>query len=616
MKFLSTVVFLLFSVGLNAQIDSLIQLSKKQRGAQKVGTLSELCFLLSTSDIDASIQYGRNAFSLAKKLKDSVLIANVANDLSMPFLYDGKIDSCIYYANLAYKIRLKQKLIVPAYKAKSKIALAYQEKGDFKKALSINMEVEKVFSKNGEELIAAKIQNNIGNIFDKNNQIKESLKWYKKSANSCFKYKDFQGYITARGNEGIAYRKLKDFKKSEGLLLTLIPMCEEHGYPEQLSEIYQALGVLYREQNQTRKGLFYYKKSREIYQSIGTDLGLASIDANIGNCYRDLGNLDSAAFYLGNSYQLSKKLQTWNYLKTPLEGLYELESKRKNYQKANEYLLELMSIKDSMYNESTQKTIGKLQVKYETAEKEKQILKEKNKVKEKNILLLAVLLLALLIALIGFFLIQRLRNKKRKLELENIQKVQQERMRISRDLHDNMGAEFTQLTWKIDALSYQVERNEEKQELQKIGDLSRGAMHVLRETIWTISEEKIHVDLFGLKLKSSIERYLEDLEIQFIYQNEYKKERILSPEEALNILRIIKEATNNTLKYAKATTISLRISSMNDKCQIQFSDDGIGLSDKNENGYGLKNMKERSENIGAQFSITSSEKGTVITIVI
>jgi signal transduction histidine kinase len=616
MKLFSTVLFIVFTTVLNAQIDSLIRVSKKQTGAQKVSTLSELCFLLSTSDIDASIKYGRKAFSLANKLKDSVLIANVANDLSMPYLFDGKTDSCIYFANLSYKIRLKQKLIVPAYKAKSKMALAYQEKGDFKKALSINMEVEKVFSKNGEELIAAKIQNNIGNIFDKNKQVEESLKWFKKSAKTCLKFEDYQGYVTARANEAIALRKQGKFNQSENLLLELIPISEENGYPEQLSEIYQALGVLYREQNQTKKGLLYYKKSRLIYESIGTDLGLSSIDANIGNCYRDLGNLDSAAFYLGNSYQLSKKLQTWNYLKTPLEGLYELETKRKNYQKANEYLLELMSIKDSMYNESTQKTIGKLQVKYQTAEKEKQILKEKNKVKEKNILLLAVLLFSVFIALIAFYIIQQLRNKKRKLELENLQKVQNERMRISRDLHDNMGAEFTQLTWKIDALSYQVESKEEKLELQKIGELSRGAMHVLRETIWTISEEKIHVDLFGLKLKSSIERYLENPEIQFIYQNDFKEDRILSPEEALNILRIIKEATNNTLKYAQAKTISLTINSINDNCQFLFSDDGIGLSQKNENGYGLKNMKERSENIGAQFSITSSENGTSISIVV
>lgn len=614
MKLFSTFIFIVFTSAFYAQIDSLIQVSKKQRGAQKVSTLSELCFLLSTSDIDASIKYGRSAFSLANKLKDSVLIANVANDLALPYLYDGKTDSCIYFANLSYKIRLKQKLIVPAYKAKSKMALAYQEKGDFKKALSINMEVEKVFSNNNEELNAAKIQNNIGNIFDKNNQVLESLKWYKKSSNFCIKYNDYQGYITAKGNEGIAYRKLGKLKESEKVLLELVPICEKNGFPEQLSEIYQALGVLYRELKQTKKGLYYYKKSREIYQSIGTDLGLASIDANIGNCYRDLGNIDSAAFYLGNSYQISKKLQTWNYLKTPLEGLYELETKSKNYEKANEYLIELMAIKDSMYNESTQKTIGKLQVKYDTAEKEKQILIEKNKVKAKNILLLVVLLSLLLIVLIAFYIIQKLRNKKRKLELENLQKVQTERIRISRDLHDNMGAEFTQLTWKIDALSYQVERNEEKLELQKIGDLSRGAMHVLRETIWTISEEQIHIALFGLKLKSSIERYIEDQDILFEYQNEFKEERILSPEEALNILRIIKEATNNTLKYAQAKNIALKICSVNGSCQIQFSDDGIGLSDKNENGYGLKNMKERSETIGASFSISSSNQGTVITI--
>ena len=86
----------------------------------------------------------------------------------------------------------------------------------------------------------------------------------------------------------------------------------------------------------------------------------------------------------------------------------------------------------------------------------------------------------------------------------------------------------------------------------------------------------------------------------------------------MNIYRIIQEAINNALKYAKADKISVSIDKIDEKIKIQISDNGVGFDkDSITQGNGLQNMQKRIEEIGGTFNLESElDKGTKISILV
>ena len=88
--------------------------------------------------------------------------------------------------------------------------------------------------------------------------------------------------------------------------------------------------------------------------------------------------------------------------------------------------------------------------------------------------------------------------------------------------------------------------------------------------------------------------------------------------EGMNIYRTIQEAINNSVKYAEAKNINILVKNVNNNTKITITDDGKGFDKATiEEGYGLKNMQKRIEEIGAKFSLDSNAAtGTKITITI
>jgi signal transduction histidine kinase len=76
-----------------------------------------------------------------------------------------------------------------------------------------------------------------------------------------------------------------------------------------------------------------------------------------------------------------------------------------------------------------------------------------------------------------------------------------------------------------------------------------------------------------------------------------------------NISAAMKEAINNSLKYANCAFVEVKIDLTEHKYQIAISDSGVGISNsqKNHQGYGMINMKNRIKSIGGTITIDSKE---------
>lgn len=187
-------------------------------------------------------------------------------------------------------------------------------------------------------------------------------------------------------------------------------------------------------------------------------------------------------------------------------------------------------------------------------------------------------------------------------ELETERALLRERERIMRDMHDGVGGQL------IHALALSEEQNNET-----LREALEQALLDMRLIIDSIDPtESSFIDLlanYRYRLSKVMSKH--EIDVHWEIDEDFKGQ--LRPEISLNLLRIMQEAMTNTIKHSRARnlTIAVRIS---DAIVVEIADDGIGVGNENELGYGIDNMRKRAAAIGASLTIDSSEKGTAIVI--
>ncbi|MCU0441696.1 MAG: histidine kinase [Bacteroidia bacterium] len=230
------------------------------------------------------------------------------------------------------------------------------------------------------------------------------------------------------------------------------------------------------------------------------------------------------------------------------------------------------------------------------------------------------------VAVGGAFYAYNLRQQRKlQRELELQQKLEQERLRISRDLHDNVGAQLSYLITNVEWMLQHPDRlteQDEQQRLQAMSEAGRNAILTLRQTIWAISNTSLKVDDFADRFKQFALKMLEfDRTIHVHFTEQILPNKVLSPAVALNVFRVCQEAFNNCLKHAQSKNVHIHFQS-DEKALLAFSikDDGIGFDweqAKQKGHYGLINMEARAKETNAELIVASEPgKGTVLTIVL
>lgn len=228
----------------------------------------------------------------------------------------------------------------------------------------------------------------------------------------------------------------------------------------------------------------------------------------------------------------------------------------------------------------------------------------------------AVLILALLTGLVRYVSFRKLKNKLKKLELQ--QKIQEERERIARDLHDNVGSQLTYIITDLEHTSENLANNNLKNKLDEIAQFTRQTINQLRETIWAIHQEKINAENLEMKIRELIWQYTKHFHHIKIYAKiDFQNDFQLDASQALNIYRILQEALNNAFKHSQATEITLYAQASEKYLNIRIEDNGLGFDVGQvveEGHYGIRNIHKRAEEINAHLNINTSNRGSVISL--
>ena len=616
-------VFLSFStLAQDPYADSLIKILDSQSGKARVATLNELAFALHRSKTKEAVLYGQEALKLAREINDSNLLANTLNDASIPLIIKGEFDKAISYNLELLEIRKKFPDSSKTGSAYAKIAHAYQELGQFDTALSYYEKAKPIFEAKNDYYRSIQLKSNIANLLREIGRVDEALATEQEVLEFAREANDAYTLVNTLNNIGICYRLKGDFDMANTFYTEMLALAEESDITEAKAIAYQSMGVNYRTDGQTEKGVFYYLKALDIYKGIESYPGIAVISSNLAFSYIDLEKLDSAEFYLNESIRYSRLTKSLTYLEDAymaLSGLYEAKG---DFKSASIYKDSVIAVKDSIFTQEGNVLAAEMFQKYQAAEKEKEIAEQQLELsRQRNQLVLLSGIIGFIL-LIFYFLFYRQRQKQKHLRTELhlkevlakqelIEKLQGERLRLSRDLHDSLGAELTLISSSADNQVYLSKDEELKSTFQKLGDVSRNAVSILRDTIWAIRKDALDVDEFSVKLIQFIQQRQSIMNIDV--ENSIKEDILLTPSQSLNLFRVCQEVIHNAIKHSEASNMLISFKNDEKNIYVQLKDNGAGMRSENTSGYGMTNMKERISEINGEIHF-SSEEGKGVTV--
>jgi signal transduction histidine kinase len=277
--------------------------------------------------------------------------------------------------------------------------------------------------------------------------------------------------------------------------LTAARLAEETQDKLPLAEIYNSLGVIYNHKGNYSEGLKYDFKALKLYRETGIDQALPDIYNNIGLIYMKQKKYTDATEYLNKALSSSKQIGSLELIKWSYENWATLDSVQGNYKKALEHYKLGITYRDSMFNKENAKKLVQVQMQYDFDKQQdsiKAVQDEKDIITSaeiKNQKLIRNFSFAGTFAIIFFggYAFYRFRKSKK---LQSQQALMNERLRISRELHDEVGATLSGIAMYSHLTKEQI-KNTDTTEVEKslnIMQQSAGEMvDKLNDIVWLIN---------------------------------------------------------------------------------------------------------------------------------
>ena len=185
---------------------------------------------------------------------------------------------------------------------------------------------------------------------------------------------------------------------------------------------------------------------------------------------------------------------------------------------------------------------------------------------------------------------------------------QDERNRISVDMHDELGSGVTAIRLMSEIVKTKM-KNTTLPEIDKISNSANELLNKMNTIIWTMTSSNDTLENLVAYIRSYAVEFFENTSIDCIFSMPLSiPGREITGEKRRNIFLSVKEALNNVLKHSQSSVVRINVT-VQDRMVIEIQDDGIGIDmDKlRKFGNGLNNMKKRMASINGEFQIENCQ---------
>jgi signal transduction histidine kinase len=462
-------------------------------------------------------------------------------------------------------------------------------------------------------------RNNLGLIKLYSNQTDDALIDFEKGLESAKKENDKNLASHIQINICLIYVKKNRVKEALQIFKDVINYTRQNNHPRELSAAFINIGAEFNNSGKPELALAYLDSSINILQKTELHveltegyLGKAEVLISLKKNDEAKKNLDLAKALFVKTNNLNNQA-TYNFL------LYTIENSEGKYQSALNYYLSYENIKDSIDKTLNGKLLQELQLKYNVQKKEIELEKEKSK----NLLLeqqhqderffkwlsigIALIVLILVISSVYYLYSKKITEKQASFSRQLIENIEEDRLRISMDLHDDIGQSLSMIKSKVSILKQDNERKLLETELSRVIEQTRE----ISKNLYPSYIEKIGLVRSIARLMENIQSSTK-IECSFEVTESVEK---LSLQNKTHIYRILQECTNNTIKHAHATALKTSVTEKNEEFTFIYQDNGIGMTSKQKNGLGLLSIQERAKIINATVSFENkSNKSFKLTL--
>jgi signal transduction histidine kinase len=548
-------------------------------------------------NVDSTEFYGRKAEAKFIKLKAWLKLMYVYHNMGKAYNPNGEYEKAIAVYQKGLKVAEAQHDAFWAGNFNQAIAISYHDFEDFRKGVFYGKKAFLIFvnaqkTKKADHFDIAGALNAIAINFDD---------WNKPDSALAYHYKVFD-YVKGKdtiylgstynniGNTLLKQKKYREAKKWIEISLYI-------GKANQANRI-----------------------EKERWYDLSTNYNNLAIIAF------NLGDNAKAGQYFAQSYEAATKAKSVEKMRDYYYGQYLFNKHRNNLAEAIAFQDQYIVLRDSVFDLERAGKMANLEAKYQTEKKEKELLQSKAEIaeneatiKKKNsqFIVLALIVIALVIIIWLVYRQQKLRHRQLAQEhelktaiaqIETQSQLQNQRLEISRDLHDNIGAQLTFIISSVDNIKYAFDLANTKldEKLQNISDFAKDTIVELRDTIWAMNNNDISFEDLRARILNFIEKAKEangDIVFSFAIDDSLNATRLTSV-QGMNVYRSIQEAVNNALKYADAKQLSIAITKDVRGIVVTIEDDGRGFDQSNVKfGNGIANMRNRISAIGGEFRI-------------
>ena len=480
----------------------------------------------------------------------------------------------------------------------------------------------KIAEKQGKKYHQAMMLNNIGLLKFSNKQTEEAAKDFKRAVDLLKGMNEERLMLNLNNNLGLVYKELERFEESVKYYSQTVEYARKIGFPQGRSVAYLNLADSYLRLKKTVIAERYTDSAMIILRKVKEPqyMGLAYLMKS--SVHLQNNDLSNARVYADSMLILEKEYRNPSNKLEYFKQLSLISEKKGDFRSALDFTNRYHELKDSLADITNSDKLAELEVIYGKERMETELESERNKnsllsaendLRKARMNLFLVVFLILLIVGVGIVYIRHItitRKQQVFFTQKLIENTDDERSRISKDLHDDIGQSLSIIKSKLNLFN--------SGKISDLSGLDKEVGEVIEQTR-TISHNLHPSVVEKLGLERSIVSLLEKTQentgiISSIYIK--KDVEMLPVETKTQIYRIIQECINNTVKHAEATALKVSLVEKNGLFTVKYRDNGKGIrEDKGlHEGIGMLTIRERARSIGGKIQVEQANKGFKLTL--
>lgn len=477
------------------------------------------------------------------------------------------------------------------------------------------------------------IENNLGVTLIKIKQFKRAIYYFDLAEKYSKQYKNNIGVAQAQINKGSIFVELKDWKNALASYKAALAVGKENNNDEISHLCLNGIGLIYLKQEMPAEALKYLRQINAVAHA--DPVYQYETSRNLGLAYAKLNDYNKAEKYF---LQALKFTSDYGLIATDIYStLSDLYEKTGKHQLSLSFLRKYHHLKDSIENQQTKDNINLLEIKFRTAEKDKELVakqleitQQNNRLKDKNLWIviacITVVVLALLIILgyrhqkhRSYIQTQQLTNLKQQQEINELRAVmkgeEQERSRLGRELHDGILSQLAVVRFNLDMLHSSHENLPPKKLSYPLEQLIT-AMAELRKSAHNLIPDLLLQEGLSMAVADFCRKIEESSALSVDLQVINNIPRF-KPDTELLIFRMTQELIQNVLKHANATQVIVQLSFHDSILFVTIEDNGKGMQQQENDeiaikGTGLRGIQTKIKALKGNIEIQSAPTGTTI----